>query len=169
MTKKKIIGLSIAGLLAVAAIFDVIRYLKPGAENKMQIQRNGSFPISNATEMVLVYNAWGGIYPGLVDFIHKEVFPKTYPCNLCYQTFGTFSMKEEWRQYIDSLPLDIIELHKENFQRKYTPEDIELPVILIGNGKNVQVLFSAVELNQYNSLQKLITATQIKLQALKGR
>jgi len=166
MNKKKIIWLSVAGLLAVAAIFDAIRYLKPDVENKMVVHPVGRFPISNANEMVLVYNAWGGIYPGLVDFIHKEFFPKTYPCNLCYQTFGTFGMKEEWRQFIDSLPLKKTELHKENFQRMYKPEDMKLPVILISNGKDVQLLFSAAELNQYKSLQELITATQRKLQAV---
>ncbi len=166
MNKKKIIWLCVAGLLAVAAIFDAIRYLKPDVENKMVVQPVGRFPISTANEMVLVYNAWGGIYPGLVDFIHKEFFPKTYPCNLCYQTFGTFGMKEEWRQFIDSLPLKKTELHKENFQRMYKPEDMQLPAILISNGKDVQLLFSAAELNQYKSLQELITATQIKLQAV---
>ena len=85
---------------------------------------------------------------------------------MCYQTFGTFGMKEEWRQFIDSLPLKKTELHKENFQRMYKPEDMKLPVILISNGKDVQLLFSAAELNQYKSLQELITATQRKLQAV---
>ncbi len=75
-------------------------------------------------------------------------------------------MKEEWRQFIDSLPLKKTELHKENFQRMYEPEDMQLPVILISNGKDVQLLFSAAELNQYKSLQELITATQRKLQAV---
>jgi hypothetical protein len=87
--------------------------MKPDAEIKMQIQPNGSFPISNASKLILVYNAWGGVYPGIVDFVHTKVLPKTYPCNLCYQTFGTFRIKEEWLQYLDSLPLKIIELHKE--------------------------------------------------------
>lgn len=169
MSKRKIIWLSVAGLLTLAAIIDAVRYLKPAAENKMVVQPVGSFPISNATEMVLVYNAWGGIYPGLVDFVRKEIFPKTYPCNLCYQTFGTFSMKEEWRRYIDSLPLQIIQLHKEEFKRRYSPEDLQLPVILISDSRDVEVLLSAKEINEYKSLQQLITATQIKLQALKLR
>ena len=85
---------------------------------------------------------------------------------MCYQTFGTFGMKEEWRQFIDSLPLKKTELHKENFQRMYEPEDRQLPIILISNGKDVQLLFSATELNQHKSLQELISATQRKLQAV---
>jgi hypothetical protein len=166
MSKKKIILSGVAALLLVPALFDAIRYLKSDADRKQLVQAQNSFPVSSATEIILVYNAWGGIYPGLVDFVHKEFFPKTYPCNLCYQTFGTFGMKEEWRQFIDSLPLKKTELHKENFQRMYEPEDMQLPVILISNGKDVQLLFSAAELNQYKSLQELITATQRKLQAV---
>jgi len=166
MSAKKIVWISVAAILLIAAIIDGIRYLKPDVENKKKVQQQSSFPVSSAKEMVLVYNAWGGIYPGLVDFIHKEFFPKTYPCNLCYQTFGTFGMKEEWRQFIDSLPLKKTELHKENFQRMYKPGDMQLPAILISNGKDVQLLFSAAELNQHKSLQELITATQKKLHAL---
>ncbi len=64
MNKKKIIWLGVAGLLAVAAIFDAIRYLKPGLENKMVVQPVGCFPISNAKEIVLVYNAWGVEWAG---------------------------------------------------------------------------------------------------------
>ena len=167
MSKKKIIWLCVVGILTVAAIIDAVRYLKPDAENKIMVQPKGSLSISSCTEMVLVYNAWGGIYPGLVDFVHKEIFPKTYPCNLCYQTFGTFGMKDEWRRYIDSLPLKIIQLHKEEFKRMYSPEDLQLPVILIGDGRDVQVLLSAKEINEYKSVQQIIKATQIKLQALK--
>ncbi len=166
MNKKKIIWLFVALLLTIAAIFDAMRYLKPDAEAKMVIQPANHFPISNANEMVLVYNAWGGIYPGLVDFVHKEFFSKTYPCNLCQQTFGTFQMKDEWRRFIDSLPLKKSELHKENFQRMYQPEDLQLPVILISNGKEVQLLLSASELNQYKSLKELISSARTKLEAV---
>ncbi len=93
------IGLGLAILLLVPAVLDAIRYLEPGAERKQHIQQQNSFPVSTATEIILVYNVWGGVYPGLVDFVHKEFFSKTYPCNLCYLTFGTFSMKNEWRLF----------------------------------------------------------------------
>ncbi|MEO7524597.1 MAG: hypothetical protein ABIT58_10910 [Ferruginibacter sp.] len=163
MNKKKIIWLSLAGLLSIAAIFDAIRYMKPDEQNKILVQPPGRFPVKNANEILLVYNAWGGIYPGLVDFIRKEYFPKSYPCNLCYQTFGTFGIKAEWRNYLDSLQLKKTELHKDNFYRKYEPGDMKLPVILLSNGREVQLLFSAVEINQFKSLKELITALQIKL------
>ncbi len=163
MSKKKIIWLGVAGLLTAGAIFDAIRYLKSDADRKQNVQAQNSFPVSSATDIILVYNAWGGIYPGLVDFINKEFFPASYPCNLCYQTFGTFSMKKEWKHYLEGLPYKKRELHKDNFQRLYKPENLALPVILVTDGSNVQVLASAEELNQQRSLEALIEVVNYKL------
>ncbi len=153
----------VAALLLVPALFDAIRYLKSDADRKQNVQAQNSFPVSSATEIILVYNAWGGIYPGLVDFVHKELFPKSYPCNLCYQTFGTFSMKEEWKQFLDSLPFKKTELHKDNFQRRFEPENLQLPVVLLSDGKQVQILLSAAELNQHKSLEELVAAIKEKV------
>lgn len=163
MNKKKIIWLGVAGVLLVPAVLDVIRYLKPDAEKKWVIQPYGSFPVSAAEEVILVYNAWGGLYPGLVDLVHKEVFPKSYPCNLCYQTFGTFSMKEEWKQFLENLPYQVTELHKDQFNRQYKPDDTKLPIILLRHGNEVQVLLSAEELNQFHSLDALMQGVAEKL------
>ncbi len=163
MSKKKIILSGVAALLLVPALFDAIRYLKSDADRKQNVQAQNSFPVSSANEIILVYNAWGGIYPGLVDFVHKEFFPKSYPCNLCYQTFGTFSMKKEWKHYLEGLPYKKRELHKDNFQRLYKPENLALPVILVTDGSNVQVLASAEELNQQRSLEALIEVVNYKL------
>jgi hypothetical protein len=163
MNKKKIIWLSVAALLLVPALFDAIRYLKSDADRKQLVQAQNSFTVSSATEIILVYNAWGGIYPGLVDFVHKEFFPKSYPCNLCYQTFGTFGMKKEWKHYLEGLPHKKRELHKDNFQRLYKPENLALPVILVTDGLNVQVLASAEELNKQRSLEALIEVVNFKL------
>lgn len=155
MSKKRIIWLSVAGVLSIAAILDAIRYLKPHAENKQRVQSQNTFPVSSAKEMILVYNAYGGIYPGIEDVIHKELFPASYPCNLCYQTFGTFGMKEEWKQFLDSLPYKKKELHKDEFRRKYQPEDLPLPAILISDGKRVELLVCAQQINKQKSLQQI--------------
>ncbi len=164
MRKKKIIWLSVATIVLLLALVDAVRYLKPDVEKKQIVQPANPFPVSSANEIILVYNAWGGIYPGLVDFVHKEFFPKSYPCNLCYQTFGTFSMKKEWRLFIDSLPYKKTELHKDNFQRRFEPENLQLPVVLLSDGEQVQILLSAAELNQYKSLEELVAAIKEKVE-----
>lgn len=163
MQTKKKVWLGVVTLLAIPAILDAVRYLKPAQSPKQLIYTNQPFEAKDATELVLVYNAWGGIYPGLADIIHKEFFTKTYPCNLCYQTFGTFGMKDEWRNYIDSLPLKIVELHKDNFKNKYTPKDLPLPAILLSNGSKTTVLLSASEINTLHSLEAFKQAVSQKL------
>lgn len=74
MSAKKIVWISVAAILLIAAIIDGIRYLKPDVENKQKVQQQSSFPVSSAKEMILVYNAYGGIYPGIVDFVKKRFF-----------------------------------------------------------------------------------------------
>lgn len=163
MNKKKIIWLSIAGILFIAAIFDAIRYLKPGAENKQKVQQESTFPITSAKEMILVYNAYGGIYPGIVDIIHKAFFPKSYPCNLCYLTFGTFRMRDEWKVFLDSLSYKKTGIHKDQFKKEYQPEDLPLPVILISDGSSTDLLVSAAEINKCKTLQQLKDLVRTKL------
>lgn len=163
LSKSKIIWLSIAGVLTVAAILDATRYARPEQENKSPVEQPTIFPVSSATEIVLVYNAYGGIYPGLIDFINKEFFPASYPCNLCYQTFGTFGMKDEWKEFLDSLPFKITELHKDSFRRKYTPENLQLPAILLSNGKKSTLLAGAKELNTCQSLADVKALVKKKL------
>ncbi len=85
MSTKKIIAISVAAVLLIAAVIDGLRYLKPGMENKQKIHQQDYFSVSSAKEIIFVYNAYGGIYPGIVDFVNEEFFPKSYPCNLCYQ------------------------------------------------------------------------------------
>ena len=72
-------------------------------------------------------------------------------------------MKKEWKHYLEGLPYKKRELHKDNFQRLYKPENLALPVILVSDGTNVQVLASAEELNQQRSLEALIEVINYKL------
>lgn len=155
MSKKRIIWLSVAGVLSIAAILDAMRYLKPDAESKQKVQLQNAFPVSSAKEMILVYNAYGGIYPGIEDVIHKEFFPASYPCNLCYQTFGTFGMKEEWQHFLDSLLYKRKELHKDEFKRNYQPENLPLPAIMVSDGTRTQLLMGAEGINKCKTLQQL--------------
>lgn len=97
-------GLGIIVLVAVVA--DVIRYTKSDAETKVSIAKEIPANVASYDTLVMVYNAYGGIYPGLADVIHKEFFPKSYLCNLCYLAFGTFGMKQEWKHMLDSLPFE---------------------------------------------------------------
>lgn len=75
----------VAALLLVPALFDAIRYLKSDADRKQSVQAQNSFPVSSATEIILVYNAWGGIYPGLVDLSTKNCSLPLTPATFAIQ------------------------------------------------------------------------------------
>ncbi len=164
MSTKKKVGLLFALLLLLAAIADVVRYATPGPHQPTVIQDAGSFPVKEGTTFIAVYNAYGGIFPGLADMVHKIASPGSYPCNLCYQAFGNFGMKPGWKSFLDSLPFETLALHKENFQKKYQPAQLRLPAILLSNENGTQLLVSATELNKATSLASLIAIVKSKLE-----
>lgn len=163
MSRRKIIWLIVFCILIGAGVFDAIRYLKPEKQAKEMVLPEKTFPVPAAKKIILVYNAWGGIYPGIADLVHKEFFPASYPCNLCFISFGTFGMKDAWKQFLDSLPYERIELHKDQSKRNYQPEDMPLPAILLSDGSKTELLLSAAEIITFHTLQGLIEATRDKL------
>lgn len=72
--------------------------------------------------LLFVYNADGGLLPGLKDMFHKLLSPATYPCSLCAITYGAASMRPEWQQFIKSLPVPVEFLHRDEFGRAYPGE-----------------------------------------------
>ena len=70
-------------------------------------------------QLIFVYNADSGWFNSLTDAVHKMVSPSTYQCSLCALTYGNVSMKKEWREFIESLPFDVLFLYKDEFIKHY--------------------------------------------------
>jgi len=151
--RKKIIGIISLILVAGAGLADAIRYLQPDEKNKIKIQQQASS--APVKELIFVYNANGGIFPGIADFVHKEFFPSSYPCNLCYLTFGTFKMKKEWKDFLATLPVEQTFYHKDVFKRKYDYTG-DFPVVLFNDKQTTGIFISKAELDRLQSLQQLI-------------
>ena len=120
-------------------------------------------PTDKLSRIVLVYNANADKISVLKDFFIKEFTPSDYPCNLCRITFGTFTMKTEWKQFLDSLPLKKEFLHKDEFAKKYALSITDFPAIFVGDENNLALLISRAELNKVHTLQAL---QQLVLQKL---
>ncbi len=163
MRAKKMFGLLAGVLVLTTLVLDVVRYATPGPDQKTLLQPAGSFPVKEGTNIIAVYNAYGGIFPGLADLVHKIAWPETYPCNLCKQAFGNFGVKPGWKTFLDSLPFEKMALHKENFKKRYQPADLQLPAILLRSEKGTELLVSAAEINETSSLAGLIALVQSKL------
>lgn len=84
-----------------------------------------------SSRLLLVYNADSGIINALMHAVHKQVSPQTYPCSLCAITYGAVSMHREWRRFLDSLPMEVVIHHKDDFEEAYPGVNVALPAILI--------------------------------------
>jgi len=69
--------------------------------------------------LLFVYNADGGLLPGLKDMFHKILSPGTYPCSLCAVTYGATAMRPEWKEFVQNLPVPVEFLHRDEFVRAY--------------------------------------------------
>ena len=69
--------------------------------------------------LLFVYNADGGLLPGLKDMFHKILSPATYSCSLCAVTYGATSMRPEWKEFVRNLPVPVEFLHRDEFVRAY--------------------------------------------------
>ena len=163
MSVKKIIKYLLLTVIVVAGLLDAYRYLKPGAEEATVISNQNSITAKQGKTIIMVYNAYGGIYPGLLDIIHKELFPGSYRCNLCFQAFGSFGPKPEWTRFLDSLPFKKEAYHKENFKKDFLPQKLRLPAILLQSDTKTELLLSASDINNCRNLHQLINKVREKL------
>lgn len=105
-------------------------------------------------KLLFIYNAETGFFNKLTDFAHKAISPATYDCNLCALTHGTFTMRQEWADYIKSLPLETAFIYRDEW--KFGRENLEYPLVALQTGQDeVKVLLAAAELNKLRNLEEL--------------
>lgn len=113
------------------------------------------------TELLFVYNADSGMASGLLDMFHKILSPKTYPCSLCGITYGNTSMRPEWKQYIQSLPVTTRFLHRDEFVAQFPQlADQPLPAAFSQTNGAWQLFLSKAELDVLDlaGLKQAVTA-----------
>ena len=114
--------------------------------------------------LIFVYNASNGLFSAIADYLHKNISPQTYECNLCAITYDNFGMKKAWKDYLKNLPVEKIFLHKQEFQKRF-PEFAEqnLPLILSKMDGLTSVLLTSVDLNEQKTQEDLMTKIDEKL------
>ncbi|MBA3901541.1 MAG: hypothetical protein H0X62_15285 [Bacteroidetes bacterium] len=93
-------------------------------------------------ELIFIYNAASGTMNAILDSMHKIFSPSTYPCELCALTFGAFSMKDEWEEFLEELPVKKTFLHKDEIPDKPLYKNLKLPVVLLKTGEKMEVIVS---------------------------
>jgi hypothetical protein len=108
-------------------------------------------------KLIFVYNADSGFISSLKDTAHKLVSPDTYPCNLCRITYPGMTMRDDWREFIKSLPHEVIFLHRDEFHKRYqSQKQVPLPAIFAEDSEGVRVLISKNEINQMKNIDELM-------------
>ena len=116
----------------------------------------------NESELIFIYNAKSGIVNEFLDFAHKIVSPSTYNCNLCAISYGNFTMKKKWSDYISSLPVRSTFTYKDKVS-EYGYNNIELPSIIFRNGSRSKVIISSEEINKLKKIDQLINILSDRL------
>ena len=113
------------------------------------------------SELILVYNADSGFFNTIKDALHKTIAPSTYQCNLCALTYGTITMKDEWKAFIENLGVPSEFLHRDDFLKKLEshPHDVvdaEFPAIFLNKDGKISLLIAQNEINQCKTLKDLM-------------
>lgn len=123
-------------------------------------------PLHNTDTLVFVYNADSGFFNLLADMAHKIVSPDTYNCQLCMLTHGNLGMREQWKQYLESIEVELEFLHRDEFLKKYGQHTASLPALFLAREGAAELFMSEVEINACESLEQLIEKLDKSLEKL---
>ena len=112
-------------------------------------------------KLVFVYNADSGKLNTLFDIVHKVVSPDTYACSLCTLTHGVLSETKKWRNFRETVELDMEFLHRDEFEREYGTT-YPYPVVLTQENSGLNVLLSPDELALIKTIDSLIEVIRSK-------
>ncbi|WP_156255755.1 hypothetical protein [Sandarakinorhabdus oryzae] len=116
------------------------------------------------SRLVIVYNANAGLLAGAMDSIHKLIAPATYPCRLCALTHGFFTMRRDWRAFVDGLGMATVVHHRPDFRLAFpAAADWPLPLLAVEEGGALRQLVSAAELAGLPDLAALIAMLRERL------
>lgn len=120
-------------------------------------------------KLIFVYNADSSFLAVANDFVRKLVAPNSQECNLCKITYGVTGKKEAWGDYLATLPMEKVFLHKNEFRGAYPNEArTELPAIFVENEDHLSLFMSAEEINKTRDISELINAINQKIPQLSG-
>ncbi len=108
-------------------------------------------------KLIFVYNSDGTVLSLVKDTAHKLISPNTYPCNLCRITYPGMTMQGDWQKFIQSLPHEVVFLHRDEFHKRYPDQkDVKLPAAFAENASGLSLLISHTEINKAKNVGELV-------------
>jgi len=111
--------------------------------------------MSEDKKLLFIYNADSDVISVVKDFWKKILRPSSYQCNLCQQTFGTFSIKKDWKKFINSLDVDVEFLHKDEFEKEFNDISAKYPSAYLKQNGDLKLLITQDEMNAAKSLDEM--------------
>ena len=109
----------------------------------------------NEKEIIFVYNADAGMFNLLSD-IAKKAFKTDGTCSLCDLTNDTFSMKNDWKEFVATLPYKTTFLHKDEFQNRFPETSVSVfPVVCLLENEALRELVGAEMIDNISGLEDL--------------
>ncbi len=105
-------------------------------------------------QLIFVYNANSDLFSSVTDFAHKILSPSTYQCHLCALTYGNILIKQEWKSFIESLPIETVFLHKNEFEKEYLVQPA-LPAVFLSTNGAIKEIIRKQEIESCHSLEEL--------------
>ncbi len=109
--------------------------------------------------LLFIYNADNGLQNKILDAAHKIISPKTYQCELCALTHGTFGAKREWSDFLEVYDRKMKFLYRDEFKKQYASKFIskyEFPLVLLESEYELELIISKNELQAIDSIEELI-------------
>jgi len=107
------------------------------------------------SNLIFVYNADSGLFNTFADIGHKIFSPQTYRCDLCMLTHGVFSEREEWREFVQSLPISAHFLHRDEFRKAYPQVNVPLPAVFVEQDGEIRLCLGSRSLHECRNLEDL--------------
>jgi len=123
-------------------------------------------PLRSEDIIIFVYNADSGLFNLVSDMAHKLMSPETYDCQLCLLTHGHFGMRDQWRDYLQTLDAKIEFLHRDEFIKQYPEHKAELPALFLNRDGLTELLVSAGTITNCSTMDMLIHHVDERIRTL---
>ncbi len=118
--------------------------------------------------LLFVYNADSTIFAVASDIVKKIIAPQTQECNLCKITYGALTPKEEWSNFLSSLPQEKTFLHRDEFASQYpNKKSVALPAVFVERAGALSELITAEEMKKTKTIADIATLVIRKTQEAK--
>lgn len=112
--------------------------------------------MNTKAKLILVYRAHSKGWGKMIDFGHKIISPSTYSCSLCSLTHGVFKPKKEWIAFLESLNMEVVFYHQDDWPDRETMQ-VKLPLVLICENSKNHILMNADYFKGIKNVTQLIS------------